>query len=177
MLPGQSNNVGSGYWTHAMSSGQTFYLIRNGLLTLSTFEMYEFHTTQEATGVHPGQNLDLDYSLVTSLIREPATFQLADLASPDTNSVRQPPLLGPARSLQSAAGIATPSTLSDSQSTRAFPLEAEGESGREVISTVIRESIHVPGRFAASQRRNHVSLRKDMSELEMDDIQSPHHVT
>ncbi len=72
---GATNNVGSGYWTHAMSSGQTFYLIRNGLLTLSTFEMYEFHTTQEATGVHPGQTFDLDYSLVTSLMRT-ATFQL-----------------------------------------------------------------------------------------------------
>ncbi len=72
---GATNNVGSGYWTHAMSSGQTFYLIRNALLTLSTFEMYEFHTTQEATGVHPGQTFDLDYSLVTSLKRT-AKFQL-----------------------------------------------------------------------------------------------------
>jgi len=64
---GATNNVGSGYWTHAVSSGQTFYLIKNALLTLSTFEMYEFHTTQEGTGVHPGQTFDLDYSLVTSL--------------------------------------------------------------------------------------------------------------
>ena len=72
---GAATTSGSGYWTHVMSSGQTFYLIRNGLLTLSTFEMYEFHTTQQATGVHPGQTFDLDYSLVTSLMRT-ATFQL-----------------------------------------------------------------------------------------------------
>jgi hypothetical protein len=62
-----TNNVGSGYWTHALSSGQTFYLIQSGLLTFSTFEMYEFHTTQQGTRTHPGQTFDLDYSLLTSL--------------------------------------------------------------------------------------------------------------
>jgi hypothetical protein len=62
-----TNNVGSGYWTHCLSSGQTFYLIQSGLLTFSTFEMYEFHTTQEGTRTHPGQTFDLDYSLLTSL--------------------------------------------------------------------------------------------------------------
>jgi hypothetical protein len=66
---GATNNVGSGYWTHALSSGQTFYLIKNGLLALSTFEMYEFHATQEGTEIHPGQTFDLDYSLMTSLKR------------------------------------------------------------------------------------------------------------
>jgi hypothetical protein len=29
--------------------------------------MYEFHTTQEATGTQPGETFDLDYSLLTSL--------------------------------------------------------------------------------------------------------------
>ena len=66
---GATNNIGSGYWSHALSSGQTFYLIKNGLLTLSAFEMYEFHTTQEGTKIHPGQTFDLDYSLMTSLKR------------------------------------------------------------------------------------------------------------
>jgi hypothetical protein len=66
---GATNNVGSGYWSHAVSSGQTFYLIKNALLTFSTFEMYEVHTTQEGTRVHPGQTFDLDYSLMTSLMR------------------------------------------------------------------------------------------------------------
>lgn len=64
---GATNNGGSGYWTHALSSGQTFYVMKGGLLTFSTFEMYEFHTTQEGSGIHPGQNFDLDYSLLTSL--------------------------------------------------------------------------------------------------------------
>jgi hypothetical protein len=30
--------------------------------------MYEFHTTQEGTGVHPGQTFDLDYSALASVI-------------------------------------------------------------------------------------------------------------
>ena len=66
---GASNNVGSGYWTHALSSGQTFYLTENRRLIFSSFEMYEFHTTQEGTGVHPGQTLDFDYSLMGSIHR------------------------------------------------------------------------------------------------------------
>ena len=70
-VAGASNNVGSGYWTHAVSSGQTFYLTQNRRLIFSAFEMYEIHTTQENTGVHPGDTLDVDYSLMTSVRRTP----------------------------------------------------------------------------------------------------------
>ncbi len=66
---GANNNVGSGYWTHALSSGQTFYLTGDKRLNFSAFEMYEFHTTQEGTGVHPGETFDLDYSLMGSIWR------------------------------------------------------------------------------------------------------------
>ncbi|HKR85993.1 MAG TPA: transporter [Terriglobales bacterium] len=58
-----SDNVGSGYWTHALSSGQTFYLSKGKSLSLSAFEMYELHTVQESTRTHPGQTFDLDYSM------------------------------------------------------------------------------------------------------------------
>ena len=64
---GASDNVGSGYWTHTLSSGQTFYLTESKRLILSAFQMYEFHTTQEGTGIHPGDTFDLDYSLMGSL--------------------------------------------------------------------------------------------------------------
>ena len=64
---GASNNVGSGYWTHALSSGQTFYLKSNKRVVLSAFEMNEFHTTQEDTGIHPGETFDLDYSLTGAI--------------------------------------------------------------------------------------------------------------
>jgi hypothetical protein len=65
---GANNNVGSGYWTH-MSSGQTFYLSGTQRLSLSAFEMSEFHTVQEGTGIHPGQTFNLDYSLLYLLVR------------------------------------------------------------------------------------------------------------
>ncbi|HET7205225.1 MAG TPA: transporter [Terriglobales bacterium] len=60
---GGTNNVGSGYWTSVLSSGQTFYLTENRATALSAFEMYEFHGTQQGTMVRPGQTLNLDYSL------------------------------------------------------------------------------------------------------------------
>ena len=61
---GASDNVGSGYWTHAFSAGETFYLTNSKTTTLSAFQMYEIHTTQEETGIHPGETLSLDYSLM-----------------------------------------------------------------------------------------------------------------
>ena len=64
-VAGGSDNVGSGYWTHALSSGQTFYLTKDKMLNFSAFEMYEFHTTQEGTRTHPGDTFDLDYSMLT----------------------------------------------------------------------------------------------------------------
>jgi hypothetical protein len=60
---GANNNVGSGYWTSVLSSGQTFYLTAAKTTALSAFEMYEFHGIQEGTAIHPGQTLNLDYSL------------------------------------------------------------------------------------------------------------------
>ena len=72
---GANDNVGSGYWTHALSSGQTFYLTNKKRLILSAFQMYEFHTTQEGTGIHAGETFDLDYSLMQSL-PVPKDFQL-----------------------------------------------------------------------------------------------------
>ena len=63
-----NDNVGSGYWTHALSSGQTFYLTEDKATAVSAFQMYEFHTTQKQTRIHPGQTLNLDYS-VTHAIR------------------------------------------------------------------------------------------------------------
>jgi hypothetical protein len=64
---GASDNVGSGYWTHALSSGQTFYLTEDKQTSVSIFQMYEFHTVQEGTRIHPGQTLNLDYSLTRTV--------------------------------------------------------------------------------------------------------------
>lgn len=62
-----NNNVGSGYWTHAFSSGQTFYLAEGKSLALSVYEMYEVHTAQEGTQTRPGGTFDLDYSLTQTI--------------------------------------------------------------------------------------------------------------
>jgi hypothetical protein len=64
---GANDNVGSGYWTHAVSSGQTLYLTKDKKTAFSAFQMYELHTTQEGSGIHPGQTFDLDYSLMRAL--------------------------------------------------------------------------------------------------------------
>jgi len=73
--PGRTDNVGSGYWTWVASTAQTVYLTANRATAFSAFLMYEVHGTQEGTGVHPGQNLDLDYS-VTQLFQLGKDLQL-----------------------------------------------------------------------------------------------------
>jgi hypothetical protein len=62
-----NQNVGSGYWTHALSSGQTWRPTSGGSLTISTFQMYEFHTTQSGTGITPGDAFNLDYSIMHAM--------------------------------------------------------------------------------------------------------------
>jgi hypothetical protein len=62
-----NDNVGSGYWTHVVSSGQTFFLTADKATAISAFQMYELHTTQNGTNIHPGQNLDLDYSVTRTI--------------------------------------------------------------------------------------------------------------
>lgn len=74
--PSGVGNVGSGYWTNVLSSGQTFFVGDDKATTVSAFQMYEFHTTQEGTGIHPGQTLDLDYSVMhTVWPREAVSLQ------------------------------------------------------------------------------------------------------
>ncbi|HXZ60515.1 MAG TPA: transporter [Steroidobacteraceae bacterium] len=61
---GATDNVGNGYWTPVVAAGETFYLSADRATTLSAFEMYEFHSIQSGTAIHPGETLDLDYSLM-----------------------------------------------------------------------------------------------------------------
>jgi hypothetical protein len=64
---GASNNTGSGHWTNAPTAGETFYLTKNKATSFSAYQLYEFHTTQQGTNIHPGETLDLDYSLMQVL--------------------------------------------------------------------------------------------------------------
>lgn len=61
---GATNNVGSGYWTPTLSSGQTVPLTRNDSMTFSAFQLYEWHSTQHGTGTKPGDTINVDYSLI-----------------------------------------------------------------------------------------------------------------
>jgi hypothetical protein len=74
---GAKDNVGNGYWTPVVAAGETFYLSPDRATTLSLFEMYEFHTTQSGTQVHPGQTLDLDYSVMRAFaVQEGSSLQI-----------------------------------------------------------------------------------------------------
>jgi hypothetical protein len=73
---GAKDNVGNGYWTPVIASGQTFYLSADKATTVSLFEMYEFHTTQSGTQISPGQTFDLDYSVMRALPLGQARLQV-----------------------------------------------------------------------------------------------------
>jgi len=74
---GASDNVGSGYWTHAPSAGVTVYLNETRTTAVSAFHMYEFHTVQEGTDIHPGQTANVDYSLTHTIpVRDDVQLQL-----------------------------------------------------------------------------------------------------
>ena len=74
---GASDNVGSGYWTHAPSVGATVFLTRDKRTTFSAFHMYEVHTEQEGTAIHPGQTANIDYSVTRAFrVNEDTQLQL-----------------------------------------------------------------------------------------------------
>jgi hypothetical protein len=64
-----TDNVGSGYWTHVVSSGQTFYPTASRRTAISAFQMYEVHGSQSGTGIRPGDTLNLDLSVMHTLPR------------------------------------------------------------------------------------------------------------
>ena len=74
---GASDNVGSGYWTQAPSVGLTIFLTRDKTTTISAFHMYEFHTVQEGTAIHPGQTANIDYSVARTIrVKDDTNLQL-----------------------------------------------------------------------------------------------------
>ena len=64
---GATNNTGTGFWTNCPIAGETFYLTKNKRTSVSAYQLYEFHTTQPGTHIHPGQTFNLDYSLMQLL--------------------------------------------------------------------------------------------------------------
>jgi hypothetical protein len=66
------DNVGSGYWTHVISSGQTFFPTESRRTAISAFQMYEVHGRQSGTGIRPGDTIDLDVSVMHTLTQRGA---------------------------------------------------------------------------------------------------------
>ncbi len=62
-VPGASNNISSGFWTNSWQGGTTLYLTKSKNTQISVFNSYAWNTTQKGTGVHPGQNDSIDYSI------------------------------------------------------------------------------------------------------------------
>jgi len=116
---GANTNVGSGYWTPVVASGQTIYLTKSKANALSAFQMYEFHTTQSGTMIQPGQTFDLDYSLMHTLTLSPTLrlqlglvgygqWQTTDKTGPTTTPEQET-----ARYKVNALGFAANATLPD----------------------------------------------------------------
>jgi hypothetical protein len=90
---GADDNVGSGYWTHALSTGVTYYLSQERTSSLSAFAMYELHEKQETTDVRPGDTLTLDASWMhASTLRQDRVgqFGLVAYAQWQTSDKRGP---------------------------------------------------------------------------------------
>ena len=148
---GASDNVGSGYWTHAPSVGVTVFLTRDKTTTLSAFHMYEFHTVQEGTGIHPGQTANIDYSVARTVrVNDDTQLQLGligygqwqttDKTGPTISTARgQRTLPGQRAGLRVERGAAG----------------AEVEPGPQVLQGVL-EPIDVSGLHAADRQRGDV---------------------
>lgn len=70
---GANDNVGSGYWTHVISSGQTFFPTESRRTAISAFQMYEVHGSQSGTNIRPGDTMNLDFSVLQTLPERGAT--------------------------------------------------------------------------------------------------------
>jgi hypothetical protein len=97
---GASDNVGSGYWTHAPSVGLTVFLGEDKTTTVSAFHMYEFHTGQEETDIHPGQTANIDYSIARTIrVNDDTRLQLGLIGYGQWQTTdKTGPTIGPAQS-------------------------------------------------------------------------------
>ncbi len=66
-VPGASDNVATGFWTNSWQAGATIYLSKGKATQLSVFNSYGWNTTQQGTGIRPGQNDSVDYSLTQTI--------------------------------------------------------------------------------------------------------------
>jgi hypothetical protein len=61
--PGASNNVGSGYWGNAITSGTTLYITKNQATTANLSTVWEIHGQKSGTNITPGQAFTDEWGL------------------------------------------------------------------------------------------------------------------
>ena len=60
---GASDNVGSGYWGHHITSGTTFYVTKNKGTSANLFTDWEIHGKKTGTNLTPGQAFTMEWGL------------------------------------------------------------------------------------------------------------------
>ena len=60
---GASNNVGSGYWGNAITSGTTLYITKNKATTANLTTVWEIHGEKSGTNITPGQAVTDEWGL------------------------------------------------------------------------------------------------------------------
>jgi hypothetical protein len=66
-VPDASDNTSTGFWTNDWQIGTTLYLTKSKNTQVSIFNVYEWNTTQQGTGIRPGQDESVDYSLTQTV--------------------------------------------------------------------------------------------------------------
>ena len=64
---GASDNVGSGYWGHHITSGTTFYITKNKGTSANLFTDWEIHGKKSGTNLTPGQAFTMEWGLGQAL--------------------------------------------------------------------------------------------------------------
>ena len=146
-----NNNVGSGYWTHSPSAGETFYLTPDKRTVISAFQMYEFHGTQEGTHIHPGQNDEPRLFRNTNAFEVSTRRMRVQLGLAGYEQWQTTDKGGPTITPEQAGAHYKVNALGFASNV-AFPGE-KGELGRKILQGVF-EPVDVPGIHAADFGRD-----------------------
>ena len=161
---GASDNVGSGYWTPTLSSGQTVQLTADNSVTFSAFQLYEWHTTQ-ARHRHEAWRHDQSRLLVAQDIR---VRKGSDASAGRPRGVRAAPDDG--EDGTSGQRGAIPRAVRD-QCDRVRDEPGLSESPiqcRRQVLRGVRQSRRVPGIFVPGVRSRQLLTRIRDSEKHMD---------
>ena len=113
--------------------------------------MYEFHTVQEGTDIHPGQTANIDYSVArTFRVKDDTQLQLGLIGYGQWQTTDK---TGPTISAAEAGARYQRQCAGLRVERRAAG--AEGEPGPEVLQGIL-EPIDVSGLHTADRRRGHV---------------------